>query len=184
MPQHPPVGATSHLSAPGQCYRKHCWERVWEEIYGERLYQAWVSSMLTALTCSKGKECLKITSLLLWERQKLLCDSLVVHSLLEKKNHEKTWPGQSKIWPKLSNFCLYTSSYQWKNQGKCNNLGYVFYPGSMDLASFPGLMALRNKFQATLHFYLMLFVWRLSLESCISLTDGVRAEIHTVMLIY
>lgn len=175
--QHP------HISASGGCCRKHCWESVWREICKKRLYEPWVSSMLSSLTCSKGKECLKITSLLLWERQKLLCDSLVVHSLMEKKM-KKTWPGQSKIWLKLSNFCLYTSSYQQRNQGKCNNSGYVFHPGSMDLASFPGFMALRKKFQATFHFYLMLFVWRLSLESCISLTDGARAEIHTVMLIY
>lgn len=156
-------------------------------LLGERLERNTHREALSALgllhavclTCSKWKECLKITSLLLWERQKLFCDSLVVHPLMEK-----TWPGQSKIWPMLRKFCLYTSSDQRRNQGKCNSSGYVFYPGSMDLSAFPGFMALRNKFQATLHFYLMLFVWRLSLESCSSLTDGARAEIHTVMLIY
>lgn len=41
------------------------------------------------LTCSKGKECLKITFLFLWERQRLFCDSLVVHPLMAKN---MTWP--------------------------------------------------------------------------------------------
>lgn len=95
------------------------------------------------------------------------------HDLVSKKSDQCS-----------ESICLYTSSYQWRNSGKCNHSGDIFHPGSMDLAVLPSFVVLSKKWRAAWNLYLVLFVWRLSLEACSGLTDGARAEIHIVMLIY